>query len=718
MNEIAVIRGALLLFFAFCAAGLASSAIVRGKNSVRIVAVFSTVCSVLMMVGAAASLIARQSPFLHLWDLEGFGSLSLQLDRLSAIFLFVSGLVYLPASLFGARYLTSRFAGRYPGRRFGVLHFALMASVVLILVSHDAYSFLISWECMSILCYFLINYEQTRETDMRAGYVMLAMSEAGFLSIVLAFLVIGRTASDFSFPALAAAASRLSHGEIWAVFLLAFLGFGVKAGLVPVNLWLPRAYTAAPPAFIPVLAGVTLNLGFYGILRVNTDLAPGGGVGPGLFALATGSITALVGILYATTENDLKTMLAHSSIENAGIIVAGIGASLVFRNSGFAVPAAIAMTAALYHMTNHSVYKTLLFQGAGEIEAATGTRQMDRLGGLARMFPGLSAVFLVACLSISALPPFNGFVSEWLTLQSLLRSAVLSSSIVKLLFALCGALLALTAALAVTCFVKTYAMSFLGVRRSAWHTPSTVHLGRPHFASCYLAVACLLLGILPTFVIPVLDRAVEPVVGASSTASLVPPFFTATAANQQLPAPFLEDFHNLGAQTGAHLLPGRGLVILVRGAEQNPVVFAMSPSYSVLALALLLVATWVIVARSTRRRSLVRKELWAGGIPHLLPEMSYTATGFSNPVRVVFQAIFRPNIIEDTRETVSVHFRTAIHRRRDETHLVDRMFLHPVGDAIVWAAKLLAGMHHGRLNAYVAYILGFFLIILLLYRLS
>jgi len=166
------------------------------------------------------------------------------------------------------------------------------------------------------------------------------------------------------------------------------------------------------------------------------------------------------------------------------------------------------------------------------------------------------------------------------------------------------------------------------------------------------------------------------------------------------------------------VLPGRGLVILVRGAEQNPVIFAMSPSYSVLALALLLLVTWLIVMRSTRRRSIVRRELWAGGIPRLLPEMSYTATGFSNPVRVVFQALFRPNVVEDTRQTVSVHFRTAIHRRRDETHLVERMLLHPVGDAIVWIAKFLAGMHHGRLNAYVAYVLVFFLIILLLYRLS
>ena len=718
MTEADLIRSGILLFFVLCGCGLALSGAIQGRNSLRIMAVFSTICSGLMMLVAAVSLISGESPLLQLWDLQGFGRLSLQLDGLSSIFLFVSGLVYLPASLFGAHYLAKRFEGRYPAQRFGVLHFALMASVVLILTSSDAYSFLISWECMSILCYCLVNYEQTRTMDTRAGYVMLAMSEAGFLCIVLAFLVAGKMASDFSFPALAMAATQLSTGEVWAVFLLGFLGFGVKAGLVPVNFWLPRCYTAAPAAFVPVLAGVTLNLGVYGILRLNAGLVPGHGVGMGLFALITGSISALVGILYATTENDMKTMLAHSSIENAGIIVAGIGASLIFRNSGFAVPAAIALTAALYHMTNHSVYKTLLFQGAGEIEAATGTRQMDRLGGLARSLPGLSVVFLVACLAISAVPPFNGFVSEWLTLQSLLRSAVLSSSIVKILFALCGAMLALTAALAVTCFVKTYAMSFLGIKRGSWRENSNDNLRRLHFSSIYLALACLLLGILPTFVIPVLNRAVEPMAGASATSSLVPPFFSATTANQQLPAAFLEDFHNLGAQSGAKIIPGRGLVILARGGEQNPVIFAMSPSYSILALALLLLVTWFVVSRSTRQRSLVRKELWAGGIPRLLPEMSYTATGFSNPVRVVFQAIFRPNVIEDTRDTVSVHFRTAIHRRRDETHMVDRLFFHPIGDAVVWFAKLLAGMHHGRLNAYVAYILGFLLIILLLYRLS
>jgi hydrogenase-4 component B len=708
----------LLLFFLLCAAGLILSALLSSRFTAVVIAWTGTLCSLLLMATAAFRLIGGQDFDMPLWTLNGWGPLSLHLDALSAIFLFTAGLVYLSCSLFATDYLRHYFKNRYPARRYGVLHFALMAAIVVVLVAGDALTFLVSWECMSILCYLLVNYEAAQQTLASAGYIMLAMSEAGFLAVVVAFLSVASKASGLSFIALRAAAGDLSNAAVWGVFILGFFGFGVKAGLVPVNFWLPPCYTGSPPAFVPVLAGVTLNLGLYGIVRLNGDLVPGNGIGPGVVALIVGSITALVGILYATTENDLKTMLAHSSIENAGIIVAGFGAFLVFRNSGNLAPAAIALTAALYHLVNHSVYKALLYQGAGHIEAATGTRDMDRLGGLIRLLPALSAVFLVGCLAISALPPFNGFVSEWLILQTLLRSAVLSSALVKVVFALCGAILALTAALAVTCFVKTYAMSFLGIRRGVWNVNKVLPARKGRFSLIILAVACLLLGVLPTYVIPVLDRAVQPLAGASATAALVPPFFTATPQNQQLPPAFLQDFHNLGAQTGAGAAPGRGLVILLRGSDQNPVVFAMSPSYSLVALAVLLFLAWFVVGRLTRQRAVAKRELWAGGIPRLLPEMSYTATGFSNPVRVVFQAIFRPNIVEDTRETVGVHFRTAIRRRRDETHLVDRLFLHPVGDAIGWVARSLAMMHHGKLNAYVSYSLAFLVLILFLYRLT
>lgn len=711
------IGAALLLFFVCCACGMVVTARLRDREAARITGWAGTVCSLLLMTAAVLRLIASQDFLFALWTLHGWGTLSIRLDPLSAIFLFTAGLVYLSCSLFTPDYIRQSLSTDLPGSRYGVLYFALMATVALVLIADDALIFLLAWECMSILCYLLVNYDPARQSDSNAGFVMLAISEAGFLAVVIAFLIAASYATSFSFADLRAAAGGITVAAAWGIFMLGFLGFGVKAGLVPVNFWLPRSYTACPPVFIPVLAGVTLNLGLYGIIRLNGDLIPGHGVGMGVFALIVGSITAVVGILYATTENDLKSMLAHSSIENAGIIVAGFGAFLVFRDSGKAVPAAIALTASLYHMANHSVYKALLYQGTSHIEAVTGTRDMDSLGGLIRILPALSCVFLVGCLAIAAVPPFNGFVSEWLTLQSLLRSALISSAGLRIVFALCGAVLALTAALAVTCFVKTYAMTFLGIRRGVWVNKSVAARSSP-VSVIILAVACFLLGVLPTYIIPVLNRAVEPLAGTSATASLLPPFFTATESNQQLPVAFLRDFRNLGARTGSSVLPGRGLVILLRGTEQNPVVFAMSPTYSVIALALLLLVAWFVVGRATRRRELARREVWAGGIPRLLPEMTYTATGFSNPVRVVFQAIFRPNIVEDTRQSVGVHFRTAIHRRRDETYLVERIFLRPIGDVIGWIARGLAGMHHGKLNAYAGYFVTFLLLVLILFRLT
>ena len=278
-------------------------------------------------------------------------------------------------------------------RRYGVLHFALMASVVLILTANDAPLFLISWECMSILCYLLVNYERGQQTDARAGYIMLAMSEAGFLAVVLAFSIAGRGASRLVIPGLRTG-RRPPFRRSCLGYLPARISWFRRQGRVGARELLAASLLYRDAADFRSRAG-----GHHTESRLLRNPATECGLGckprtrTGLFALVTGSITALVGILYATTENDMKTMLAHSSIENAGIIVAGIGASLVFRASGHGVAAAIALTAALYHMVNHSVYKTLLFQGAGDIEAATGTREMDRLGGLAHFLPALSVVF-------------------------------------------------------------------------------------------------------------------------------------------------------------------------------------------------------------------------------------------------------------------------------------------------------------------------------------
>ena len=322
--------------------------------------------------------------------------------------------------------------------------------------------------------------------------------------------------------------------------------------------------------------------------------------------------------------------------------------------------------------------------------------------------------FLAGTLSIAALPPFNGFVSEWLTLQTMLRAAELSSTGAKIVFALCGAALALTAALAVTCFVKVFAMSFLGMRRLD-PVQSVNEAGPAALASmAILAVLCLALRRAPY----VRDRDARirrrcrwREQGASE--ALVPPFFASAAGHDALPPAFAAEFHDLGAQVGQDVLPGRGLVVLHRGGESNPVVFAMSTSYMLVALVVLLALTYVVLRLwLTRGRQLTRRERWDGGVRRLLPEMTYTATGFSNPVRVIFDAIFRPTTVEDTRETVAEHFRNAIRREKERVHLVDRLVFQPVRTTTLAFARTLAAMHHGRINAYVTYAFLALLIVL------
>lgn len=700
----------IAIFFGLCGAGIVLSLAAPASRQGNVLAWLGCLASIALVLAGASAMLAGKAFSQPLWTLQGLAvTLTVKLDSLSAVFVFVTGLVLFPASIFAG-------SSNVHSRTFTVFMFGLYASIVLIFLAGDAVLFLLAWEAVSILCWLLIVCARKRENGYAgSGYLLLAMGEAGTLAAALGFLLLAVASGSLNFGTIKSAGASLGADVRWAVFLLSFFGFGVKAGIVPVNFWLPRAYVAAPRAFVPVLAGATLNLGLYGILRVNADLMPATHAGPGLIALVVGTISALMGILYATTDNDLKIMLAHSSIENAGIIVAGFGAGMVFVATNHLSLAAIAFVAALYHLINHSLYKTLLFFGVGVVEAQTGTRDMDRLGSLGRWMPLTSLGFLIGALSIAGLPPFNGFVSEWLTLQTMLRSVELTSTGTKLVFALCGAGLALTAALAVTCFVKVYAMSFLGMRRLDESQKVSEAKSGALASMTILAVLCFMFGVLPTYVITALDTATNPLVGASAAENLVPPFFASNPAHNTLPLPFTEDFHNLGAQVGQNVLPGRGLVVLHRGGQTNPVVFAMSTSYSFVALIVLLLLTYVVIRLwLTRGRRLERRIRWDGGVRKLLPEMTYTATGFSNPVRVIFDAVFRPTTVQDTQETVAEHFRTAIVREKDRAHLVDKLVFHPVRAAVMWFAGCIARMHHGRINAYAAYVLAALLVALLL----
>jgi hydrogenase-4 component B len=701
-------------FFILCAIGMVGGFATPQRWISIVLAAVGSLSALVILIVSALLLVGENTFRADLWPVLSLGTMKLAADRLSAVFLFVTGLVFLPVSIFSGAYL-EKHRSHYSLEYFGVLYHALFASIVLILIADDAVSFLIAWEFMSIASYVLVNFEYEREESSHAGFVMLAMSEAGTVAVVIAFLLAMGDTGSVEFDALRSAAASTTLEIGWVIFLLSFFGFAVKAGLIPLNSWLPLAHPVAPTNVSAILSAVIVNLGIYGIMRFNLDLHPATGTGPGLIVLVVGSLSALIGILYATVQAEMKRLLAHSTIENMGIITAGIGAAMTFMATGHPVVAGIALIAALYHLANHSVYKALLFVGTGAVEAGAGTRDLDRLGGIVRRMPWTSAFFLIGVLSIAALPPLNGFVSEWLTLQTILRSAVLSSAPIKVAFAISGALLALTAGLAVTCFAKVFAMGFLGMPRS----DNAAQAKEAHWSAraplALLAASCILLGILPTYVIPVLDGAVAPITHESASTALVPPFFRVTTQEQEnLPAKFVAEFHNLGAQVGSGVLPGRGLVVLHRGQEQNPVVFAMSTSYAFVALASILALIFIVFQLLSGRQALNRGPVWDGGLRHLWPSSTYTATGFSNPVRVIFEAILQPAAGEDNVEAVARHFRTAIRRNYAEVHIVDRLLLYPPVHGLRKLAEFARKMHVGHVNAYAAYVLLAMLFVLIL----
>ena len=704
----------LLLFFILCSVGTVLAMILPERYLSFVLAVIASLAAADMVGLGFMVLVSGRGLQYSLWTISELGTLSLSLDRFSALFLVSAAVVFLAASVFSNAYM-QRYRGHYSLRSFSILYYGLFVSVILVLITGDVLVFLIAWEAMAILSYLLVNYEHEQEKNTYAGWLMLALSEMGTVAAAFALLLLANHAHSMSFSSFRGAFGSFGNGMRWTIFLLSFFGFGVKAGLVPFSVWLPRAHPAATANVSAVLSGVILNLGLYGILRVNLDFLPISLPGPGLVVLIVGSASALIGILYATVENDLKTMLAHSSIENMGLIVAALGAGFVFAVDGHVAIASIAFVAALYHMTNHSLYKALLFLGAGTIDMRVELRNMNKLGGLMKVMPRTALFLLVGALAISALPPFNGFVSEWLILQSLLRSVELNSTTIGTIFAFCAAALALTAGLVITCFTKAFSTTFLGVPRSqqvqqaSEATPSmTVPMG-------ILAGLCLVLGVAPTWVIPAIDRTLAPYAVSGATEALVPPFLS--PATPGLPPGFVREFHDLGAQIGKDVVPASGLVVLHRGGASNPVVFAMSTAYTLVVLILLLAIVFVVVRFWLARGRSVSRELpWAGGIERLLPEMTYTATGYSSPVSVIFNAILHPGAVPETRQVIYEHFRTEIRRsdRAEEGHILERLIFTPLTRGALAVGKLCARMHNGRLTAYVAYVLVVLLSVLLI----
>ena len=345
----------------------------------------------------------------------------------------------------------------------------------------------------------------------------LAMTHAGFAALIAMFLLLSGADLTSSFASMRAGAALLSPATRNAIFLLALFGFGAKSGIIPLHVWLPMAHPVAPSHVSAILSGVVIKMGIYGLLRVLLDLMGGGPAWWGGIVLGLGAISALLGVLYALMEHDLKRLLAYHSVENIGIILIGIGAGLIFHSYGLMTLAALGFIGGLYHTINHATFKGLLFLGAGSVLHATGTRNMEKMGGLIKRMPWTALFFLIGAAAISALPPLNGFASEWLVFQSLLGGSNIPTPEVAVVMPLAVGMLALTSGLAAACFVKAFGISFLAIPRSA--EAEHAHESPPSMVAgmAILAIACVALGLGPFVVVPRLGRVLTGLGGLPDT---------------------------------------------------------------------------------------------------------------------------------------------------------------------------------------------------------
>jgi hydrogenase-4 component B len=587
----------MLILALCCAAGLLAIAalavaIAAVPSAARIVYTAAFVASVLGLLTALATLLAASkvgSVVLPV-GLPGLGA-HFRLDALAAFFLAVTNLGGAAASLYALGY------GRQEHSSQRILPFfaAYLGAMNLVVLADDAFTFLLTWELMSLASWALVVAHHQEAGTVRAGYVYLLMASFGTLALLLAFGLLAGPTGAYAFDAM-----RASHPGAWTsalALILLLIGAGSKAGLVPLHVWLPLAHPAAPSHVSALMSGVMTKVAVYGFVRILFDLIGDPPWWSSVLVLGLAGITTVLGVLYALMQHDLKRLLAYHTVENIGIIYIGLGLAVAFKANGIGWAAALALTAALFHVLNHSLFKSLLFFGAGAVLAATGERDMEHLGGLIHRMPHTALTFLIGCAAISALPPLNGFVSEWLTFQAILVSPQLPQWGLKLMVPAVGALLALSAALAAACFVKAFGITFLGRARTS-AAEHAVEVDRTSLGVMFaFAALCLIAGILPAFVIDALAPVVRLAIGDA-----------------------------LPRQTALQWL---SIIPIAAGRS----------SYSGMIILMFLTISATLTAVFVHRfatRATRKSAIWDCGYPQLDPATQYTSSSFAMPIRRVF----------------------------------------------------------------------------------
>ena len=592
---------------------------------------------------------------------------AVRLDALSSFFLLMISLVGLAASIYAVGYVTEWY-GRISIGLLGSLYNAFLLSMTLVVLADNGFFFLIAWELMSLFSYFLVVTEHEKSDVRYAGLFYLIMTHIGTAFIILTFLLLFQGSGSFSFDAFRDPGHPLPDNMRTMAFVLALVGFGTKAGIVPLHVWLPYAHPAAPSHISALMSGVMIKTATYALLRVYFDFF--GGHFPwwwGFVVLLIGAVSALLGVMYALMEHDLKSLLAYHSVENIGIILLGIGAGMIFHSYDLDELAALGLIAGLYHTINHAVFKALLFFGAGSLLYATHTRNMEEYGGLLRRMPWTGGCFLIGAVSIAALPPTNGFVSEWLVFQSLFLSYQMPSLLMKFMLPLAAAMLALTGVLALTCFAKAFGISFLALPRSS-HARHAEEVPWPmRVGMGVLSAVCIALGLAPMLVIPFLDHVSTSLIGRSIADKML-------ALDGWALAPVNVEFSSLSS-------PVLGFLLVATAA-----------------LGLALVVCYG--GTSPRRYS----KTWACGL-NLTSRMEYSATGFVQPIKRVFSTIYQPTVKLETEFLEESRYFAK--RRRFEFHiepLFQTYFYDPLIAFVSGLADRMRIVQAGSLHLYLAYI--------------
>lgn len=622
------------------------------------------ITNIIFPIGAFASLVVAASGFAVLGAVANIAVLPLglpdlpfhlRLDALSGFFLILLGVASCGVSIYGSGYFK-----HMDGKTLGLLcleYHLFLVGMVLVMLADDAYMFMTAWEVMALSSYFLVTTDHAIPDIRKAGFLYLLIAHVGAIAILLSFGVMqgGHGIGAYTFDAMRSA----QIPPFWAsvAFLLALFGFGAKAGVLPMHVWLPEAHPAAPSPVSALMSGVMLKTAMYGILRVTFDLLPTPLWWWGGLALTLGLVTAVFGVMFAAVQGDMKRLLAYSSIENIGLLLVGIGLTIIFHAYHKDAFAALALLATLYHSINHACFKSLLFVGTGSILHATGERNMGKLGGLIHHMPWASVLMLVGVLSIAGMPPLNGFISEWLLLQAFLLSPGLPNSYINMLVPVAAAVIALSAALAAYVMVKFYGVIFLGKPREPSLVLAHDASWQERVGMSWLALVCVGLGLAPVFVLGQLDQVSQ------------------LLLNTQL--------GNAG---------GDWMFLTPVDTDRA----SYGPIYFLLAVATVMLLTTLLVRRLYHGR-LRRGPAWDCGFPAQNARMQDTAEGFGQPIRRIFEPFFK---IESTAPSPFDAYPKYHGRTEDKLWF---LLYQPIKQMTGVLSDWVSLLQHGRIHLYLTY---------------